>query len=174
MTQENTALLEALTIVVMNEARDKGADSPVDYGDAEQIAKAVIFAWPSPTTDSLTADAAAVREAAAKVAERDVDWTTFSKRGLEQWDSGPDAGRDYRLGIRIGTVIAAAIRALPLPTQTVPADVAALDGIRHSIIRQLGDDPHADRIILNRTDWDLVLSALSSAALAQPKGGDQE
>lgn len=38
--------------------------------------------------------------------------------------------------------------------------------IRQSIVRQLGDDPDADRIILTGTDWDIVLNALSTAALA--------
>lgn len=46
----------------------------------------------------------------AGVAASDVDWTTFSKRDIEQWDGGPDTGRDYRLGIRVGSVIATAIR----------------------------------------------------------------
>jgi hypothetical protein len=32
--------------------------------------------------------------------------------------------------------------------------------IRDSIIRQLGDDPHADRIILAPADWDIILEAL--------------
>lgn len=36
-----------------------------------------------------------------------------------------------------------------------------------SIIGQLGDDPHADRIILPGTDWDIVLEALRLAS-AQP------
>lgn len=36
------------------------------------------------------------------------------------------------------------------------------DDIRRSIIRQLGDDPHADRVILAGTDWDIVLEALAS------------
>ncbi|WP_367347605.1 hypothetical protein [Sphingobium yanoikuyae] len=40
---------------------------------------------------------------------------------------------------------------------------ARADDIRRSIIRQLGGDPHADRIILPGTDWDIVLAALSSA-----------
>lgn len=40
---------------------------------------------------------------------------------------------------------------------------ARADDIRRSIIRQLGDDPHADRIILPGTDWDIVLATLSSA-----------
>lgn len=51
-------------------------------------------------------------EEAAKVAERDVDWTVFGKRDLEQWEGGPDSHRDYRLGVRVGRAIAAAIRAI--------------------------------------------------------------
>lgn len=50
------------------------------------------------------------REAAARVAEMDCDWVGFGKAGLEQWDGGPDVVRDYRLGIRAGRAIAAAIR----------------------------------------------------------------
>lgn len=51
-------------------------------------------------------------EEAARVAERDVDWACFGKKGIEQWDGGPDAVRDYRLGIVAGRSIAATIRAL--------------------------------------------------------------
>lgn len=39
--------------------------------------------------------------------------------------------------------------------------VTQREAIRQSIIRQLGDDPNADRIILPGTDWDIVLAALS-------------
>ena len=49
-------------------------------------------------------------ERAAKVAERDVDWSAFGKRDVGQWDGGPDSLRDYRLGIVSGRAIAAAIR----------------------------------------------------------------
>lgn len=56
--------------------------------------------------------ARALKELRAKVAERDCDWLAFGKAGIEQWDGGPDAIRDYRLGIRAGRSIAAAIRAL--------------------------------------------------------------
>lgn len=51
-------------------------------------------------------------EDAARAAERDCDWTAFGKAGIEEWDGGPDGVRDYRLGIRAGRAIAAAIRAL--------------------------------------------------------------
>lgn len=34
--------------------------------------------------------------------------------------------------------------------------------IKRSIQRQLGTDPHADRIILQPTDWDIVLAALAA------------
>lgn len=49
-------------------------------------------------------------------------------------------------------------------TSPAPADGEdgfAREHIRQSIIRQLGDDPNADRIILPGTDWDIVLAALS-------------
>ena len=48
----------------------------------------------------------------AEVAGRDVDWVRFGTSAIEQWDGGPDAVRDYRLGIAAGRAIAAAIRAL--------------------------------------------------------------
>ena len=51
-------------------------------------------------------------EDAARAAERDCDWTAFGKAGIEEWDGGPDGVRDYRLGIRAGRAIAAAIRAM--------------------------------------------------------------
>lgn len=52
-------------------------------------------------------------EEAARVAERDVDWTGFAARRIdEQWEMGPDGARDYRVGIAAGRAIAAAIRAL--------------------------------------------------------------
>jgi hypothetical protein len=54
----------------------------------------------------------AALEEAAKVAERDVDWAGFGKRDIEQWDGGPDAVRDYRLGIVAARSVAASIRAL--------------------------------------------------------------
>lgn len=40
--------VERLIEVVLCEAREKGADSPVDYGDAEQIVRAVLAALPAP------------------------------------------------------------------------------------------------------------------------------
>jgi len=55
-------------------------------------------------------------ELCAETAALDVDWASFGKREIEQWDGGPDAVRDYRLGIAAGRSIATAIRAL-IPTQ---------------------------------------------------------
>jgi hypothetical protein len=43
-------------------------------------------------------------------------------------------------------------------------DNARRDDIRRSIIRQLGGDHYADRIILQPTDWDIVLEALAECA----------
>lgn len=51
-------------------------------------------------------------ERCAETAALDVDWTSFGKREIEQWDGGPDAVRDYRLGIAAGRSISTAIRAL--------------------------------------------------------------
>ena len=51
-------------------------------------------------------------ERCAEVAGRDVDWVRFGTGAIEQWDGGPDAVRDYRLGIAAGRAIAVAIRAL--------------------------------------------------------------
>jgi hypothetical protein len=55
-----------------------------------------------------------------------------------------------------------------------PTAQQATDGrraeIRQSTIRQLGDDPHADRIILPGTDWDIVLAALSAQQAAADEG----
>lgn len=73
--------------------------------------------------------------------------------------------------------------ALALPSQEVePAavvkdglttdDQAQMDDIRRSIIRQLGDDPHADRVILHSTDWDIVLAALSTQAACPTGAGE--
>lgn len=59
---------------------------------------------------ALLGERLAERERCAKVAERDVDWAAFGKRDIEQWDGGPDAVRDYRIGIAAGRAIAAAIR----------------------------------------------------------------
>lgn len=51
------------------------------------------------------------KEEAAKIAERDVDWSRFGKGEIhEAWEGGADAARDYRLGIVSGRSIAAAIR----------------------------------------------------------------
>ena len=52
-------------------------------------------------------------EEAAKVAERDADWTRFGKQEVvQQFEGGYDSIREYRLGIIAGRAIAAAIRAL--------------------------------------------------------------
>ena len=51
----------------------------------------------------------AERKRCAEIARRDVDWTRFNKREIEQWDSGVDGVRDYRLGIKVGEMIALAI-----------------------------------------------------------------
>jgi hypothetical protein len=34
--------LESLTMAIARESREEGADSPVDYGDAEKIARAIL------------------------------------------------------------------------------------------------------------------------------------
>jgi hypothetical protein len=59
---------------------------------------------------ALAAVAPLFAEQFAKVAELDVDWVNFGKRDIPQWDGGPDAVRDYRLGIVAGRAIATAIR----------------------------------------------------------------
>lgn len=120
----------------------------------------------TPTTDSLTADAAAVREAAAKVAE---DYAT------ERNEDGVLVHQ--RLCIVAAEEIAAAIRALPLPAQTVPADVAAL-----VVAIQKEAKRANDVIALNRhragQGMITVATAMhriaewSAQALAQPKGGE--
>lgn len=55
---------------------------------------------------------------AAGIAELDADWSAFGKKNIEPWDTGPDAVRDYRLGIVAGRAIAAAIRAKAEETRT--------------------------------------------------------
>lgn len=57
--------------------------------------------------------------------------------------------------------------ATPAPSDSPdPAgEEAHRDDIRRNIIRQLGDDPYADRIILPGTDWDVVLAALASSPI---------
>ncbi|MGF6157824.1 hypothetical protein M2267_003083 [Ensifer sp. KUDG1] len=55
---------------------------------------------------------------AAGIAELDADWSAFGKKDIEPWDTGPDAVRDYRLGIVAGRAIAAAIRAKAEDTRT--------------------------------------------------------
>ncbi len=49
---------------------------------------------------------------AARVAERDADWSKFGKGSVQPWENGPDDARDYRIGIAAARSIAAAIRAL--------------------------------------------------------------
>jgi len=58
--------------------------------------------------------------------------------------------------------VAAIFAATARPETSQYADCVQRDDIRRSIIRQLGDDPYADRIILNGTDWDIVLEALNN------------
>ena len=57
--------------------------------------------------------------AAAQIAERDVDWTCFGKRDIENWpwEGGRDGVRDYRLGLIAARSIAAAIRQEALASQ---------------------------------------------------------
>lgn len=79
--------VERLIEVVLCEAREKGADSPVDYGDAEQIVRAVLAALPAPPgTTRAPADLRSALEAetierCAKVAE-------------ETWGDGPNQSYD--------------------------------------------------------------------------------
>ncbi|MBT0778028.1 hypothetical protein [Paracoccus sp. pheM1] len=61
------------------------------------------------------------RDAAASIAESDTDWSAFRKANIEPWDTGPDAIRDYRLGIATGGVIAAQIRRMEPPAALTPA-----------------------------------------------------
>ena len=61
------------------------------------------------------------RDAAASIAESDTDWSAFRRDDIEPWDTGPDAIRDYRLGIATGGVIAAQIRRLEPPAALTPA-----------------------------------------------------
>lgn len=69
------------------------------------------------------------REAAAQIAERDCDWSAFGKSGIPEWDGGPDGIRDYRLGIRVGRAIAAAIRSLPAAQPAQDGEKVAYDGL---------------------------------------------
>lgn len=55
---------------------------------------------------------------AAGIAELDADWSAFGKKDIEPWDTGPDAVRDYSLGIVAGRAIASAIRAKAEETRT--------------------------------------------------------
>ncbi len=158
MSQENTALLEALANIqeelalTLEELIDHNGDSMddarrkrIDQLRARHWSDCAVYNEPhapsgpcdcggylvsitTPTTDSLTADAAAVREAAAKVAD---DYAT------ERNEDGVLVHQ--RLCIVAAEEIATAIRAIPLPAhltaqrsqpgcnaQTVPADVAEL------------------------------------------------
>ena len=105
MTDE--AMVEAVARAICTETygRCTCAEGYADYrvhcDDAERSARAAIRAV-SPL----------LIEQCAEVAGRDVDWVRFGTGAIEQWDGGPDAVRDYRLGIAAGRAIAAAIRAL--------------------------------------------------------------
>jgi hypothetical protein len=50
-------VVERVTIAIQREATDKGADSPVDYGDAEQLAIAAIAAITKPDVRVAAAEA---------------------------------------------------------------------------------------------------------------------
>ena len=105
MTDE--AMVEAVARAICTETygRCTCAEGYADYrvhcDDAERSARAAICAV-SPL----------LIEQCAEVAGRDVDWVRFGTGAIEQWDGGPDAVRDYRLGIAAGRAIAVAIRAL--------------------------------------------------------------
>ncbi len=57
------------------------------------------------------------KEAAASLAERDVDWTKFGKPLTHPFEGGSDSVREYRLGIVTGQVIAMAIRRMDFPNK---------------------------------------------------------
>lgn len=59
-------------------------------------------------------------EQAAKIAEIDADWTAFGKPKTFQFKDGPDAVREYRLGLVAGRAIAAQIRRLKKPQLETP------------------------------------------------------
>ena len=107
MTIDTGALVEPLAYAICAEQdrRCACAEIPADYRlpceDAERSARAAI-AYLLPL----------IIERCAEVAGRDVDWVRFGTGAIEQWDGGPDAVRDYRLGIAAGRAIAVAIRAL--------------------------------------------------------------
>jgi hypothetical protein len=48
---DKAEVVELLTRIVVKEARENGADSPVDYGDAEQIVRALLSALPPQRVD---------------------------------------------------------------------------------------------------------------------------
>lgn len=50
-------------------------------------------------------------------------------------------------------------------------EIVRVSDIRRSIIRQLGGDNYADRVILDGTDWDIILAALAPAAIASGREG---
>ena len=87
-------------------------------------------------------------------------------------DADENNWQDWGAAMRQAAIRLRDLAALATPSQPDPQSrgqafdgegEARADDIRRSIIRQLGDDPHADRIILPGTDWDIVLATLSSA-----------
>lgn len=72
--------VERLTQVILNEARDKGADSPVDHGDAEQIARAAITALRASDGE---AERRGMERAAAIVEADAADWRTIGTEDAE-------------------------------------------------------------------------------------------
>lgn len=95
-----TNLVEITARVILAE-RERYMLEQIESGSAIMLGKAL---------ELVQAATAAERERCASLAERDVDWSAFGKNAIEQWDGGPDAVRDYRIGIATGRTIAAAIR----------------------------------------------------------------
>lgn len=55
---------------------------------------------------NLEAAIATERKRCAEIARRDVDWTRFNKHEIEQWEVGADGVHEYRLGVKVGEMIA--------------------------------------------------------------------
>ncbi|WP_374290134.1 hypothetical protein [Paenirhodobacter enshiensis] len=115
-----------------------------------------VMAHDADTTRIIPADGGLIeREAAAQIAERDCDWSAFGKAGIPEWDGGPDGIRDYRLGIRVGRAIAAAIRALPAAQPAQDEDkIGALIRVRE-IALQAETAPLSMMEIVKRVDMAL-------------------
>lgn len=108
-TIENEAWVEAVALATLNDLRVSGGwppliEIPEGFQDADE--------WRAQARAAIRALAPLIIERCAEVAGRDVDWVRFGTGAIEQWDGGPDAVRDYRLGIAAGRAIAVAIRAL--------------------------------------------------------------